>query len=193
MSNLDDITKALLSFYPIIAILGSARIQMSDPLYEQARELTTQLSQKGFSILTGAGQGIMSAANLGAQEAKGVSLGLMVDNPNAGNINDCLDDCFYVQDVSLRKQAFISVASALICFPGGLGTLDEFSEFLAINQWADQKKPIFLFDSAFWEPVLAWLHDTMLEDYYVSLKDLDCIFLFDSIEDILAAVNMIQA
>ena len=185
MSEISDITRQVRQFSPIISILGSARIEVSDPLYLLTKRLAQRLSIQGYTIMTGAGHGLMRAANQGAQLGGSASIGLMVDGFFDKRVNPFLDSCFYLTDVALRKQAFIRCSTAIICLPGGLGTLDELSEILlSYQEFPAQKTPLLLVDPVFWSPIMEWLAQKMLSRGLIDAIDLTTIHVLNSIDDI---------
>ena len=186
MSDFSEVFDSLSRFSPIVSILGSARVAPNHPLYKITQEMSQLLALKGYTIMTGAGTGLMQAANEGAARENAPSIGLIVDDPFVGGPNPFLDHLFCLDRVDLRKQAFMACSEALICLPGGLGTLDELSGFLLINQWHPEKKrPVFLVDSAFWSPIVDWLKASLLDSQFICADDLSCLHVTDSIETLL--------
>ena len=173
-----------------VSVFGSARTLPDNPLYIQAMQLGGKLSREGFTIVTGGGPGIMEAANRGATEAGGTSVGLnivlpMEQKPNPYQ-NVRLDfDYFFA-----RKVMFVRYAVALVCFPGGFGTLDEMFETLTLIQTHRTKKsPVILIGKDFWAPLVDWVSKTLLEEYKnISPEDLELFFLTDDIDDAVARI-----
>jgi len=173
-----------------VSIFGSARTPPSSPLYQKAVQLGAQLVREGFTIVTGGGPGIMEAANKGAFEAGGTSVGLNIvlpqeQKPNAYQ-NVRLDfDYFFA-----RKVMFVRYAVALVCFPGGFGTLDEMFETLTLIQTHRTKQSsVILVGKDYWAPLVEWIRRTLLEEHgAIGPEDLDLLFLTDDVEEALARI-----
>jgi uncharacterized protein (TIGR00730 family) len=173
-----------------VSIFGSARMPRSSPLYEQAVQLGAKLVREGFTIVTGGGPGIMEAANKGAFEAGGSSVGLNIvlpeeQKPNAYQ-NVRLDfDYFFA-----RKVMFVRYAVGMVCFPGGFGTLDEMFETLTLIQTHRTKQSsVILFGKDFWSPLIRWIQTTCLDNYAtIGPEDLDLLFLTDDIDEAVARI-----
>ena len=186
MSEFSEVFEQVSKFGSAVSILGSSRVASDDLLYTLTKEIAQILSSTGYNIITGAGTGLMQAANEGAKLGHCASIGLMVNDPYVGGPNPAIDHCFYLKDVGLRIQTFLACSDALIFLPGGLGTFDELSGFLLQNQWRPEKtKPIFLIDAEFWTPIIHWLQSHMEERKFIEPKDLSSIYLVNSIDDIL--------
>ena len=187
MSDFSEIFDSLSPFLPIVSIMGSARVPSDHPLYKKTQDIAQLLARKGYSIMTGAGTGLMQAANEGAALGKATSIGLIVDDPFVGGPNPFLDHVFCLDRVDLRKQAFMACSEAVICLPGGLGTVDELSGFLLTHQWhSEKKRPLFLIGSAFWSPLVDWLKAALLDNQFICADDLSCLQVVDSAEELLA-------
>ena len=192
MSEISDISKRVCAFSPIISILGSARTEPASPLYLLTRSLAQQLSAQGYSIMTGAGYGLMQAANEGARLGGASSIGIMVDAFFDKRINSSLDACLYVKNVTLRKQTFIRCSQAIICFPGGFGSLDEISEILLSYQASpEQKVPLVLIDTHFWAPFISWIKQHMLSRGLIDPIDLTGIYLLEPTDDLAQGVTRV--
>jgi len=177
---------------PCISIFGSARTKPEDPNYKLATAIAARLTQEGFGIITGGGPGIMEAANKGAYESNGLSVGLNIDLPFEQNNNPYIDpdknmdyNYFFV-----RKVMFVKYAQAFVVLPGGFGTMDELFEVLTLIQTKKiTRVPTILVGKAFWTPMKDWIVNTMLNEFgTISAKDLDLIPIVDEIEDV---VNII--
>ena len=177
---------------PCISIFGSARTPNTHNNYKLASEIAQRIVDLGFGIITGGGPGIMEAANKGAQEAGGASVGLTIDLPFEENNNKYIDkdrmikfDYFFV-----RKVMFVKYAQAFVVLPGGFGTLDELMEAITLIQTSKIKKiPIILVGTSFWSGLIHWLKQTLLEqNNTISEGDLDlfsCVDKEDEVIDLL--------
>jgi uncharacterized protein (TIGR00730 family) len=184
-SELNEAQTVLEKFDNNITIFGSARIAQDDPLAQKAYQLGKSLSDAGFNVLTGAGPGIMQAANHGAFEGKSKSIGLNIKLPKEQSPNLYLDECLLFEHFFTRKVMLIKHADACVFFPGGFGTADELMEILTLVQTRKGKQiKILLFDSAFWTPLMNWFK-TLENNQYINSTDLESFELVDSVEQIL--------
>ncbi len=175
---------------PAVSIFGSARTPPDDPFYEMARTLARKLAHSGFAIITGGGPGIMEAANRGAFDVDGTSVGLNIALPQEQEPNPYQNVSLDFHYFFARKVMFVKYASAFVCFPGGFGTMDEFFESMTLIQTG--KTPpikVVLMGSSFWQPLRDWLHDVMLgQRRAISPEDLE---LFTITDDVEQAVELI--
>ncbi len=156
-----------------VTIFGSARTQPSDPLYVKAVQTAMLLAQAGIPVLTGGGPGIMEAANRGAQEAGGLSIGCNIELPFEQGSNPYLNRSLNFKFFFVRKTMFVKYATAFIVFPGGYGTLDELFEALTLIQTGKVKHfPVILFGSAYWAGLVDWLTRTVAEERKINPTDL---------------------
>jgi uncharacterized protein (TIGR00730 family) len=163
-----------------VTIFGSARTDPSDPQYEAAREVARLLAEKGFAILTGAGPGIMEAANRGAKEGGGLSIGCNIELPFEQGANPYVDTLVNFRYFFVRKTMFIKYSNAFIIFPGGFGTLDEAFEALTLIQTGKiHQFPVIMFGRHYWAGLIRWLHARVLGERKISPGDLDLILLTD--------------
>ena len=157
---------------PAVSIFGSARITEGSPTYEQARATGRAFAEAGFAVVTGGGPGIMEAANRGCKEAGGLSVGFNIALPFEQGLNRWCDLGLTFDHFHVRKVMFVKAAEGFVIFPGGFGTQDELWEALTLRQ---TKKigdfPIVLFDSDYWEEMLDWVRDEMLDDGLISHED----------------------
>jgi uncharacterized protein (TIGR00730 family) len=175
---------ALARLGPAVSIFGSARTRPSDPDYESARLLARRLSEEGFTIITGGGPGIMEAANRGAREAEGVSVGLAIDLPLEQGVNPFVDQAIYFRYFFVRKTMFVKYAQAFVIFPGGFGTFDELFESLTLVQTGKiDHFPIILFGSAYWQGLLDWLRSPVTAQGKVDALDLELLQICDDVEE----------
>ena len=174
---------------PCISIFGSARTPNTHQNYKLACEIAKRIVDLGFGIITGGGPGIMEAANKGAQEAGGASVGLTIDLPFEENHNKYIDkdriinfDYFFV-----RKVMFVKYAQAFVVLPGGFGTLDELMEAITLIQTSKIKKiPIILVGTSFWSGLIDWLKQTLLaQNNTISEGDLDLFSCVDTADEVI--------
>ncbi|MCS6859706.1 MAG: TIGR00730 family Rossman fold protein, partial [Abditibacteriales bacterium] len=165
---------------PAVTIYGSARTKPSDPDYIKAVETARLFAQNGIAVITGGGPGIMEAANKGAAEAGGVSIGLNIELPFEQKPNPYANVQIEFRYFFVRKVMFLKYAQALICFPGGFGTLDEFYESLTLIQ---TKKilpyPLILVGSSYWRGLLDWMEEQLLKPGRISPDDLHLVQVID--------------
>jgi uncharacterized protein (TIGR00730 family) len=167
-----------------VTIFGSARVTEDDPMYQAARELAARLSKEGFAVITGGGPGIMEAANRGAVDVDGQSIGCNIELPFEQGMNQYVDVAVNFRYFFVRKTMFVKYAEAFVIFPGGFGTLDELFEALTLIQTGKiHNFPIVLFGSAYWQGLLDWIKDTLLAEGKISPEDLELLAITDSPED----------
>ena len=168
-----------------VAVFGSARVPADDPSYAAARELGRKLAEAGFAVITGGGPGIMEAANRGAREAGGLSIGLNIELPFEQASNTHANLAINFRYFFVRKTMFVKYADGFAIFPGGLGTLDELFEALTLVQTGKiDRFPIVLYDSAYWKGLLDWIEETQLGRGMISPEDLNLLVVTDSIDEI---------
>ncbi|MDT7605374.1 MAG: hypothetical protein QOF61_3371 [Acidobacteriota bacterium] len=176
-----------------VTIFGSARTLPDDPYYAAARETAALLAREGFAVITGGGPGIMEAANRGAFEEGGVSIGCNIELPFEQRANPYQTKSLTFDYFFVRKTMFIKYSSAFVIFPGGYGTLDEMFEALTLIQTRKIKDfPVVLFGSKFWEGMLRWVKDTLLAELAISKADLELLHLTDSPAEIVEIVKSYQ-
>jgi uncharacterized protein (TIGR00730 family) len=164
-----------------VSIFGSARTRTDDPDYRAAQETAALLSRAGFAVITGGGPGIMEAANRGAFEAGGLSIGCNIELPFEQNSNPYLTKGLKFKYFFVRKMMFVKYSLGFIIFPGGFGTLDELFEALTLIQTKKIRNfPVVLFGSAYWEGLLGWIRDFALKEGKVTEKDLKLLHVTDS-------------
>lgn len=172
-----------------VTIFGSARIGPDDPQYENARAVAKELAKAGFAIITGAGPGIMEAANKGAQEGGGRSVGCNIELPFEQGANPYVDTLVNFRYFFVRKTMFIKYSSAFIIFPGGFGTLDELFESLTLIQTGKiYQFPVILFGRHYWAGLLRWLQTRVLSEGKIAQGDMDLMLLTDDPAEAAAAV-----
>ena len=174
---------------PAVSIFGSARMEPSNPYCEQARRTAALLAENGIAVITGGGPGVMQAANRGAKEAGGQSIGLNIELPHEQEPNPYLTTMLEFHYFFVRKVMFLKYSVGYILFPGGYGTMDEMFESLTLVQ--TQRNPNFgvvLFGSDYWKGLVDWLHDPMLAHGCISEEDLA---RFEITDDPARAVDVI--
>ena len=178
---------------PCVSIFGSARTKPDHPHYKLTIEVAEKIVELGFGIITGGGPGIMEAANKGAKNALGPSVGLCIELPFEQTINEYIDD-----DKSLdfdyffvRKVMFMKYAQAFVVMPGGFGTLDELFEALTLIQTKKAEKfPVILVGKSFWKGCFKWIKEILLnENNYISEIDLELFSIVDSPDEVVDILN----
>ena len=168
---------------PAVSIFGSARTSPDHPEYAAAQETARLLAAAGFTIITGGGPGVMEAANRGAWEAGGESVGCNIELPFEQGTNRYVETAINFRYFFVRKMMFVKYAEAFVIFPGGFGTMDEFFESLTLIQTGKVRNfPVVLFGKSFWEGLLDWLRGPMLGGQKILPADLDIMTVTDSPE-----------
>ncbi len=170
---------------PSVTIFGSARTKPDSLSYQAALETARLLARAGFGIITGGGPGIMEAANRGAQEGDNLSIGCNIELPFEQSSNAYLDISLDFRYFFVRKTMFVKYSNAFVIFPGGFGTMDELFEALTLIQTKKVSNfPVILYGSHYWNGLMNWLRDTMLEEENISPEDLDLLCVSDDPEEI---------
>ena len=178
------------TYLPSVTIFGSARVEEGNKYYEAARELAFKLSKKGFSIVTGGGPGIMEAANRGAFEAGGNSIGLNIKLPREQKPNKYLTETLNFNYFFARKVMLVKYATAFVLFPGGFGTLDELTETLTLIQTKKLKPfPVILYGNEYWNGFVQWLNDVVVKDGYIDKEDTELFKQMDDIDEIVDYID----
>ncbi len=165
---------------PAISMFGSARTTPDSPLYASAQRMAAGLVAKQYAVITGGGPGVMEAANLGADEAGGTSVGLGIELPFETSMNTHVNLGINFRYFFARKVMFLKYAQGFIVMPGGFGTLDELFEALTLAQTGKVAHfPVVLFGSSYWHGLVEWLRDSALEGGYISPRDLDMFLVTD--------------
>ena len=173
-----------------VSIFGSARTKPDDPYYQKAELLARRLVEKGFGVITGGGPGVMAAANKGAAEAGGQSVGMNIRLPLEQKPNPYANVSIDYKYFFIRKVMFVKYAVAYVILPGGFGTMDELFEALTLIQTKRIKSfPVILMGSEYWKGLFDWLRETMLRNNRISPEDLE---RFQIIDDPDEAVKQIQ-
>lgn len=175
---------------PCVTVFGSARFPADHPYYRLAREVGQQVSRAGFAVMTGGGPGIMEAANRGAQEAGGRSVGCNIRLPKEQLPNAFLDHWVEFRYFFVRKVMLAKYSYAFVVMPGGFGTLDELFEVATLIQTGKIRDfPVVLMGIEFWKPLIAFLRDTLVAAGTVAEDDLARLMLTDSPEEAVAAIR----
>ena len=175
---------------PAVSIYGSARVKPDDDIYKNAEDIAYRLGKIGFSIITGGGPGVMEAANKGAARAGVTSVGLNIKLPEEQVINKYATKTLSFHHFFVRKVMLVKYATAFVIMPGGLGTMDELTEVLTLMQTHKIKPfPVILFNSTYWEGLLNWLKDTVVQKGMVSEKDFNLLRVSDNPEEVAQTVQ----
>ncbi len=181
---------ALAELPPAVTVFGSARTAAGHPDYAAGREIGAALVRAGFAVITGGGPGAMEAANRGAKEAGGLSVGLGIELPFEQGLNPYVDLGINFRYFFARKTMFVKYSRAFVCLPGGFGTLDELFEALTLVQTRKVTRfPIVLFGTAYWQGLLDWLRSTMLAQGKLGEADLALLHCTDDVDE---AVDLVQ-
>jgi len=176
-----------------VSIFGSARTSPDDPMYKAAEETGRLLAEAGYAVITGAGPGIMEAANRGAKAGGGYSVGCNIELPFEQGANPYVDTLVNFRYFFVRKTMFIKYSNAFIIFPGGFGTLDEMFEAITLIQTGKiYQFPVILFGRAYWAGLVRWLHSRVLQEKKISAGDLDLMILTDDPREVVEAVNQVM-
>lgn len=174
---------------PAIAVFGSARTRPDSPYFQMGVEVGRGLAEAGFSVITGGGPGAMEAANRGAQEAGGTSVGLGIELPFEAGLNPHVDLGINFRYFFARKTMFVKYSQGFVVLPGGLGTFDELFEALTLVQTQKVTSfPVVLLGSDYWRGLLDWLRDTVLGAGNIGASDLDMLTVTDSVDEAVAAM-----
>ncbi len=173
---------ALADLGPAVTVFGSARIGENHPWYEAARATADGLVKAGFAVITGGGPGVMEAANRGASEAGGVSVGANIELPHEQGVNRFVNVPLNFRYFFVRKTMFVKYAEGFVIFPGGFGTLDELFEALTLIQTGKLGNfPVVLYDTAFWNPLIGWVQAQLLGEGLVAAGDLELLTVTDDV------------
>ena len=173
-----------------VAVFGSARPGPDDPRYAEARSLGSQFAAAGFAVITGGGPGLMEAANRGAAEAGGTSVGLGIELGHQQRLNSYVDVSMTFRYFFARKLMFVRYASAFVVLPGGFGTLDELFEALTLVQTGKiHEFPVVLIGTGHWSGLMAWIRDRLQDQGFIAPDDIRLLRCTDDIDE---AVELIQ-
>jgi hypothetical protein len=182
--------ETLRPYWPAVSIFGSSRIRRGHPYYGDAVAVAHAISEAGFSIVTGGGPGVMEAANRGAREGKGRSIGLNIKLPYEQRPNEFIDTLVQFNYFFARKVMFVKYACGFVALPGGFGTLDEVFEALTLKQTRKiHDFPVILFGSAFWSGLLRWLREQPLDERMISQRDLRLFRVTDDVDEVVEIIQ----
>lgn len=192
MGEFVDGVETLHDLGPAVSIFGSARIKSDDPIYQKTEQLAYLFAQKDFGVITGGGGGVMEAANKGAAEAGGKSVGLNIRLPFEQKPNDFANIKLEFKYFFIRKVMFIKYAMAYIAMPGGFGTMDELFEVITLIQTHRIKPlPVILVGSDYWSGLIDWIKAKLVAEGKASAGDLDIFQVFDEPEDVVSFVQKV--
>ncbi|MCE5192237.1 MAG: TIGR00730 family Rossman fold protein [Actinomycetia bacterium] len=176
---------------PMVTVFGSARFREDHPHYELARQMGRSLAEAGYGVMTGGGPGIMEAANRGAREAGGLSLGANIHLPHEQRPNPYLDRVMTFEHFFVRKVMMVKYSRAFVIMPGGFGTLDELFEAMTLIQTGKMEPfPIVLMGVEFWKPMMGFFLERLVAEGTIAAADIELVSMTDSCDD---AVKIIQA
>ncbi len=189
MSEFVEGFELLSNVTPAVSIFGSARVKPDQPYYMLAEHIARKLSDAGFSVVTGGGPGIMEAANKGGFEGNSQSIGLNITLPNEQSANTYQNASLSFRHFFVRKVMLVKYASAHVIMPGGWGTLDELAEILTLTQTRKiPRVPIVLVQQKFWQGMLNWFKDSLLESGMIGENDCDLFTIVDEPQEVLDTI-----
>jgi uncharacterized protein (TIGR00730 family) len=173
-----------------VSVFGSARTPREHPHYAAGVKIGAELARAGYAVITGGGPGAMEAANRGASEAGGLSVGLGIELPFEQDLNEWVDVGIAFRYFFVRKTMFVKYAQAFVILPGGFGTLDELFEALTLVQTRKVTRfPVILFGTEYWSGLLSWIRTTLAEAGTINATDLDLITVTDDIDEVLTVIQ----
>ena len=190
MAEFVDAIETLSKLKHSVTIFGSARVRPDDPYYKKTEYLARRLAENGFSVITGGGPGIMEAANKGAAAAGGQSVGMNIRLPYEQKPNPYANTIIEYKYFFIRKVMFVKYAVAYVILPGGFGTMDELFEALTLIQTKRIKGfPVIMMGSEYWQGLLDWLKNTMLQNDKIEPADLEIIQVIDDPDEIVKHIK----
>jgi len=187
VDGFDELSKTGLA----VTVFGSSKTNPGDKYYKLAEKTAGLLSKNGYAIITGAGGGIMEAANKGAKEASGISIGLNIQVPIIQRPNKFITRLIDFRYFFCRKVMFVKYAKAFVIFPGGFGTMDEFFESITLIQTGRiEGFPVILMGSEYWKGLISWIKQAMLEKDRIEKQDLDIFQTADTPEEVLKIIKV---
>lgn len=192
MSEFVNGYEKLSAIEPCISIFGSARTPKEHPTYQLTVEIAKAIAHSGYGIISGGGPGIMEAANKGAKEANGVSVGLNISLPREQYDNPYIDQDKLIdfQYFFVRKVMFVKYAQGFVVMPGGLGTLDELFEALTLIQTEKVTKfPVILVGRSYWKGLVGWIKDTLLKEKNINSDDIELFDVVDTVEEVMQCLE----
>ena len=184
MAEFIDTFETMSKYKDLVPIFGSARLRQDSPAYQDCVRLGELLADAGYGVLSGGGPGIMEAANRGAWQRKGVSVGLNIKLPMEQHENLYQTESLEFRYFFIRKVCFMKYSVAVVAYPGGFGTLDEISEALTLVQTNKVNRvPVVFVGKDFWSPLIDWFKNTLLEQGMISAGDMDLFYLADNADE----------
>ena len=181
---LDGFQAVALIDRPAVTLFGSARVGEDSRTYREARTVARRFAEAGWAVITGGGPGVMEAANRGAKEGGGLSVGFNIELPHEQAPNRYLDISYTFDHFYVRKVCFVKPAEGFVIFPGGFGTLDELYEALTLIQTGKVMHfPVVLFDRDYWREMLDWIRAELLADGMISPNDVDLLYATDDADE----------
>jgi uncharacterized protein (TIGR00730 family) len=189
MAEFVEATERLAHIRPAVSIFGSARVSPDNPYYKLTEDIARELSDAGFSVISGGGPGIMEAANKGAYFGRSLSIGLNIQLPHEQISNAFQDVSQTFRHFFARKIMFVKFASAYVVLPGGFGTMDELMEALTLTQTGKSRRiPIILVHEPFWRGLLDWLRSTLVKEGMIDASDMNLMQIIDEPKQIVEAI-----
>lgn len=189
MAEFVEATERLANVRPAVSIFGSARVPADHPYYRLTEEIARQLSDAGFSVISGGGPGVMEAANKGAFFGRSLSVGLNIQLPHEQISNQYQDVSQTFRHFFARKVMFVKFASAYVVVPGGFGTMDELMEAMTLVQTQKIRRiPIILVQESYWRGLIDWMKDRMISEGMIDAVDLDLIKVIDEPKQVVEAI-----
>jgi uncharacterized protein (TIGR00730 family) len=190
MAELVEGFEALNNIGPAVTIFGSARLEPGSPYYNKCLKVAENLAKTGFAVISGGGPGIMEAANKGAQNANGTSVGLNIELPMEQSPNNFQDIRVDFRYFFVRKLMFVKYAVAYVIFPGGFGTMDELFEALTLIQTKKIRGfPVVLVGKEYWQGLVDWLKTSVRAEGAISPEDIDLLHVVDEPEEVCAIIS----
>jgi uncharacterized protein (TIGR00730 family) len=178
---------------PAVTFFGSARATEKNKEYVAARSLASKLAQDGCAVITGGGPGVMEAANRGAQEGDGLSIGLNIELPFEQRPNPYVDKLIGFRYFFVRKVMFVKYSIAFVILPGGFGTMDELFEALTLIQTHKIKPfPVYMLGKSYWGGLVRWMRDVMEKEGKISPEELDILHVVDSEQEIVEGIRAVR-
>lgn len=189
MAEFVEATERLANVRPAVSIFGSARVPADHPYYRLTEEIARQLSDAGFSVISGGGPGVMEAANKGAFFGRSLSVGLNIQLPHEQISNQYQDVSQTFRHFFARKVMFVKFASAYVVVPGGFGTMDELMEAMTLVQTQKIRRiPIILVQESYWRGLIDWMKDRMVSERMIDAADMDLIKVIDEPKQVVEAI-----
>ena len=189
MAEFVEATERLANVRPAVSVFGSARVPADHPYYRLTEEIARQLSDAGFSVISGGGPGVMEAANKGAFFGRSLSVGLNIQLPHEQISNQYQDVSQTFRHFFARKVMFVKFASAYVVVPGGFGTMDELMEAMTLVQTQKIRRiPIILVQESYWRGLIDWMKDRMISEGMIDAADMDLIKIIDEPKQVVEAI-----